>query len=273
MGETGLTKRGKAVRILVQAFVLVICLISSTEALAGAWPKAKGEAELIVKIDKASADKAFDASGEVAVDLKTWEDKTVSVYIDYGLTDKLSAFAKTNLQDIKTDVETFSGLGSVEIGLKTNLYKTNDTVIALSASLEGLGKGRRDSFGEVGAQGTDFEVRAYIGRNLKVKSIPAFAEVQLAKRTRSHDQADQWRVDLSLGLKPNDRWMILSQFYAGQTDMKRGFQAKWVNSEVSLIRNLGQDKQWAIQLSARQTLFGQNVPEVKALGLSLWRRF
>lgn len=91
---------------------------------ASAWGPDTGASEVIVKAEVVSASKGFDASGAAAIDLPHWEEKHVTVFAERGVHDLLSVFAKANIQDIQTSVNSFSGLGSVEIGLKTPLYRS-----------------------------------------------------------------------------------------------------------------------------------------------------
>lgn len=242
------------------------------QGLAGAWPQEIGHIQVISRAELARATQAYDAQGNRGVELVGWEEKSVSVFIDYGLTERISLSGKINFQDYHTEWDSFSGLGSVEIGARYNFLRTEKTVLSLGISAEGLGQGRRNAFEDGRPDSTDIELRGYLGRNFTFRGIPSFVDIQLARRMRSHD-ADQWRGDVTLGLKPNEKWMVLAQVFDGRTDIEDNFQAVWVNGELSVVRAFGPENDLNLQLSARQTLYGKNVPEVSGAALSLWKAF
>ncbi|MFT4090861.1 MAG: hypothetical protein QM645_09020 [Asticcacaulis sp.] len=257
------------------AFSLCVVTISGfcpAVAFAGAWPQEIGHIQVISRAELTKATQAFDAQGNRGIELDRWEEKSFSVFVDYGLTERISLSGKINFQDYRTEWDSFSGLGSVEIGARYNFLRTEKTVLSLGLSAEGLGEGRRNAFEDGHPDSTDVELRGYIGRNFTIKGIPSFVDLQLARRVRSHD-ADQWRGDVTLGIKPDEKWMVLAQVFDGRTDLEDNFQAIWVNGELSVVRAIGPENDLSLQLSARQTLYGKNVPEVSGLGLSLWKSF
>lgn len=240
-------------------------------ALAGAWPQAPGATQVITTYEPASADGSYDAGGH-RIALSNWKQSNLTLFIDRGVSQRFTFTAKLNLQDYRIASTHFSGLGSVEAGGRWTVHKGKTFVFALGASIEGLGKGRRSDFDLSTRTGTDYDLRAYAGKSFRIGGTDAFVDLQVARHPRQY-QADQWRVDATLGLKPSPRWMILAQAFAGQTDRQAWGQARWVNSEVSLVRSFGPKQTLALQVGFRQTTAGRNVPAVRALVVSLWRRF
>ncbi|HVZ30548.1 MAG TPA: hypothetical protein VG839_09155 [Asticcacaulis sp.] len=242
-------------------------------ACAAAWPQAPGQTQWIVSYEPSTADTQFDGHGRANIPLGTWDQTDVSIYADHGLTKRLSLTAKINFQDYKTVSTHFSGVGSVEIGARWTVHKGEDFVFALGASAEGLGKGRRSDFDAPGAKaGTDYDLRAYFGKGFKLGKRDAFVNIEAARHLRQYD-TDQWRVDSTFGLKPSSQWMILAQSFAGQTDKLAGSQARWNNVQLSLVRSFGPHQKTSLQLGARQTVTGRNVPRANAVVLSLWKTF
>jgi len=248
----------------------VLCF--SSEVRAGAWPQEIGHIQVISRAELTRATHAFDADSSLLTKIDDWEEKAFSLFVDYGLNERLSVSGKLSFQDYQTEWDAFSGLGSVEIGARYALLRTDMSVLGLGLSAEGLGKGRRNAFEDGRPDSTDIELRGYLGRNFTLKGVPSFVDIQLARRIRSHD-ANQWRGDVTLGVKPDTKWMVLAQVFDGRTDPEDNFQAVWVNGELSVVRALGPDRALNLQLSARQTLYGKNVPQVKGVGLSLWKSF
>lgn len=258
-------------RLFHTFFAVLALLVAPNLSLAGAWPQESGRGQVIIKLEPSTADKGFDRDGNKA-SLGKWDTRNVSVYSDYSVTKRITVYAKADYQDFKIDSTSYSGLGSVEVGGRVTMAKSDTAVLAIGAGVEGLGKGRRSDFDQATSKGTDTEVRAYGGKSFKVAGKEAFVDLQLAKRWREKE-ADQIRVDATIGIKPDPKWMVMAQVYAGQTDKESWGRAKWTNAEVSLVRHFGDKQDISVQLGARHTLAGENVPQVKALSLSIWKRF
>jgi protein XagA len=249
----------------------------------GAWPQLNGVGEVIVTLEQAKAQDGFDDKGQEAKLVGDWAQDSLFLYSEYGLTDRVTLHAKTYVQDYKTITSSYRGFGSLELGGRYSFYKGRTSVLAVGASLEGLGRGRRNDFDpEAVDRGTDSEIRLYGGHAFKLKGFKfkgfklvqsnAFADLQLARKFREKFD-DQNRLDISFGIKPTQKWLILSQIFAGETLRKDRFKAYWAHQDISLVRHLGVQSDVSLQVGVRQTLMGQNVPKVKSVSLALWRRF
>jgi len=262
-----------ALAILIYAGLTCAGALAPSLVSAAAWPQAAGHTETIFSLEPGGADRAFDAKGAADAPLPQWDQTDASVYIDHGVTSRLSLTGKINLKAYDTGDARFSGLSSLEFGGRYALHDGADYILSAGASLEGLGRGRRDDFDSVfGRQGTDADLRVYFGRNLRVAGQDAFLDVQAARHFRQYNP-DQWRFDATLGLKPSPRWMVLMQGFAGRADKQAGYAVAWLNGEVSLVRGFGAHSQTCVQLGVRRTVSGRNVPQVTALVASLWRRY
>jgi protein XagA len=254
-------------------FIGLFCLwLMPQIAAAGAWLVPVGESLLITKFETASADETFDARGK-RQPLSNWAARDFSVYGERGFSKGITLYARANLQSLKTPADRYKGFGVLEVGGRVNLWDSDWSTIAIGAGVEDLGDGRRNDFDTQRAKGTDKEIRLYGGHSFRLKGrAEAFVELQTARRWRSAD-ADQWRVDFSLGLKPSPQWLLMAQTWAGKTDRASWGRAVWVNQELSAARYFGPKKSLTVQLAVRQTVYGENTPRVRAVSLSLWKRF
>jgi len=242
-------------------------------AWASAWPQQRGHTEIIASFEPGWAGKAFDAHGRANQSLGGWTQDEASLYVDQGITARMSLTAKINLKAYDTSGSQFSGLSSIEIGARYAIHAKSDYVLAVGGSLEGLGRGRRNDFDSLyGRQGTDADLRLFFGKNLRLAGEDAFVDLQGARHIREYNP-DEWRMDATLGLKPSLRWMLMAQAFAGRADSEDGYRTQWLNAQLSVVRNFGPRQQTALQLGIRQTLGGLNVPQAKALIVSLWRRY
>lgn len=259
-------------KVWFQAFILIVVFGWPAIANAGAWPQSKGETQLIVSLEPGVATEAFDGKGDLSISLPQWKTQDVSVYADHGLSDRLTVTAELNYKDYRTEVSKFSGLTSVEVGARWTFLKRADLVVAVGAYVEGLGKGRRSDFDTSPRPGTDYSIRAYFGKSFKVGRAEAFVDVQVARYSREVE-ANQWRLDATIGFKPSPQLMILAQSFSGQSDKQAWGQSRWNNVQLSVVRHFGPDEKTSLQVGVRQTVAGRNVPAVNAVVVSLWKRF
>jgi protein XagA len=257
----------------LRLWLVWICLtgVVPQSALAGAWPVPVGEGLLISKYETASAESEYDAKGTLNT-LSHWAARDFSVYGERGFSKGITVFAKANYQSLKTPFERYEGFGTLEIGGRVKLWNSDWSTLALGGSVEGLGHGRRNDFDQQRSKTTDKEVRLYGGHSFRIKGMDSFIDLQVARRFRS-SEADQWRTDLTLGLKPNANWLVMAQVWAGKTDRASWGRAVWVNQEISVARHFGPKQSLTLQLGIRQTTYGENVPRVRAASLSIWKRF
>ena len=252
--------------------VLAVCLVLPSVAKAGAWPQTGGDTQVIITYEPGSADEGFDASGDKTVALDRWKQNNLSVFIDHGVTEHLTLTAKVNYRDYTTGPEHFSGLSSIEAGGRWTLKRTDDFVFALGATVEGFGKGRRNDYDMSSAGGTDYDLRVYAGKSFTLLGKNAFVDLQAARHLRQYE-ANEWRLDATLGVKPSPQWMVMAQVFAGRTDKAAWGYAQWANTELSVVRRFGPQQQTSLQLGLRQTAAGRNVPAVQAVVVSLWKTF
>lgn len=259
-------------KIGLRLAVLAVCLLFPAVAQAGAWPQAEGATQVIITYEPGKADKGFDASGDKTITLDKWQQNNLSVFVDHGVSEHLTLTAKVNYRDYTTGTDSFSGLSSIEAGGRWTVKRTDDFVFALGATVEGFGKGRRNDFDMTSKGGTDYDLRAYAGKSFHLLGKPAFIDLQAARHLRQYE-ANEWRVDGTLGIKPSPKWMVMAQVFAGRTDKASWGHAAWANTELSVVRHFGPQQQTSVQLGLRRTTAGRNVPVVHAVVVSLWKRF
>lgn len=238
-------------------------------AQAGAWNKARGESQIIVKLEVMRASEGFDPDGVRLPLLARRRDDIASFYGEHGLTDRLMLVLRTDYQRGEDAFVRYEGLGTSEIGLQWQVWRDDRWALALSTSLGRAGEGRGAGYAPPGAGETEREVRLLAGHTFGHSGgwrDGAFAEVQVARRWRSELQ-DETRLDVTVGLRPHPRWLLLSQVYAGEV---AGGGPAWANTEISAVREIGG---WSFQLGYRTALAGREVPAQTGPVIGIWRRF
>lgn len=238
-------------------------------AHAGAWSLSKGEGQLIVKYEPERASRAFDPEGD-PVDL--WvdrEDQIVSLWGEYGLSERVTLLLKTDYQDSRDEYNQFSRWGLTEVGARLRVMQTERSVVSVQAIYGHDGNGRTASWAGPGEGEHEGEIRLLAGTNLKTKK-PVFVEGQVARRWRE-GLPNETRVEAALGVELRPNWTLMWQVYAGRVDAQNGDKGpEWIKVENGIIRHFDR---WSIQGGWRATLHGREFPDTQGPIVALWRRF
>lgn len=253
------------------AAALVAAVTWPGVALAGAWPVEQGETQAIIKVERLRASDGFDADGVRRPLQVQREDDTVSVFVEHGLTDRLTLQLRADWQRGRDQFADYEGAGPIEIGLRYQLVRSEHSVISAYGGYSRAGEGRNAGYAAPGAGAHDWELRLLAGHSGRFDWLggrAAFVEAQAARRFRD-GLADEDRLDLTAGIHFGPDWLVLNQMFAGRT--AEGPEAVWINTESSVVRRFGD---WSFQAGWRQTVSGRGeVPAQTGVVLAIWRRF
>lgn len=162
----------------------------------------------------------------------------------------------------------YSGRGPVELGLRYAVVRGDRGVVAVQVGAAEAGEGRNAGYATPGRGGLDAEVRILAGTSMAVRRAELFVEAQVA-RLRRPDLADENRLDATLGFRPDQSWLLMTQIYAGET-VSRPARSSWIKTETSIVRSFGA---WSLQAGWRQTLAGREVARDRGAVIGIWRGF
>lgn len=267
-----------AVALLAGAAALFSTLAMAPAANAGAWTQAKGKTQVIVKYEAIRADEGFDPDGRRVPLMAERTDISAGVFVEYGVTDRLTLQLKGDWQDGEDQFVDFQGRGPLEVAVVWQAWRNDRGAVSLQAGYSSPGEGRNAGYEAPGQGSGDWEVRVSGGWSFGGKKKSAkrwrmllspdrsFVELQLARRMRA-GLADETRADLTIGRHFGDNWMILNQTYAGRIE---GGASQWVQSETSIVRRFGP---WSVQAGWRATTAGRETPAGSGPVVGVWRRF
>lgn len=243
---------------------------AGTSAVAGAWNLPKGQGQAIVKYEDMGADRSFVAGGTARLPVER-EDRSASLLVEYGLTERLTLQIKGEWQEGRDAFVDYEGRGPLEIGARWQAYRDEDNVVAVYGGYAQGGAGRNAGYAPPGAGDSDWEARVMVARSLDAGGLTwapqrSFVEAQVARRWRQ-GLPDEVRVDLTAGAHLGDNWMLMAQGFGGATD---GDGARWLSVELSAVRHFGP---WSVQGGWRQAVAGRETPVAGGPVISLWRRF
>jgi len=162
--------------------ILGACFFFSERAYAGAWNQRAGEGQVISTSYWSNAGQIF------------------------------------NEGDSRFD---FEGLDDVELGLqfKTHAREGLSTAIRLSYVIDS----RLDNQAvDVLRGGDQYELRALIGQSRETLLGDFFYDAQMAVRTEGFEKVDVLQTALTLGFKPTERWLLMSQSYLNFSNNDKG---------------------------------------------------
>lgn len=258
--------------------VLAACLFASGRAYAGAWNQQAGEGQIISTSYWSNAGQIFNEDYET-VPLQGFTKTETRFYIEQGFTDWLTFVGNTGLQTLNfRDNDSrfdFDGLDDVELGLQFKTYAREglSTAIRLSYVIDS----RLDNQAvDVLRGGDQYELRALIGQSRETLLGDFFYDAQIAARTEAFQQVDVLQSALTLGYKPTERWLLMSQSYlnSSNNDAVDGFEVPeqtQFTSQLSLARQYRPGRY--IQLGGGQTLFGQNIVKERSLFIGIWTEY
>jgi len=251
---------------VVLAIAAAFSCLDAGAARAGAWPIEPGRTQVIAKYEGATADQGYDPNA-VLVDIGHRRDETLSVFVERGLTPRLTLQAKAGVTRGRDRWVDYSGRGPVELGLRWAVRRTERSSLAVYLGAGEAGAGRNAGYAAPGQGSLDLEARVLYGRSGVWRGRRVYVDLQAA-RLKREGLADETRIDATLGVRPTKRWLLLAQTYAGQAD-RSPIRSRWLKSEVSVVRSFGD---WSVQGGWRDTVSGRETARDRGVVLALWRR-
>ncbi|WP_292054638.1 hypothetical protein [Brevundimonas sp. UBA5866] len=237
---------------------------------AGAWNQSKGQGQLIVKYEPVWSIHRFDADGDRFMQEHERVDHVVSLWAEYGLSERVTLLLKTDWQDADDGVRSYRGIGPTEIGARWQFLSVGQTVASVQSTYVSDSQGRNAAWGSPGEGAQELDIRLLAGHTFTKGRRAKFVEVQLARRWRE-SLSDDTRVEATAGVHLSNDYTLLSQIYAGQGDEEAGDKgARWLTAEIGAVRHWDA---WSAQLGWRATVAGRKVNAGDGPIVALWRRF
>jgi hypothetical protein len=257
-------------RVAAAAFALSL----STAAFAGAWPQDAGKGLVIVTASGSDSTKGYDANGH-KIDIADYKKREGFALIEYGLTDTITLIAQPSFRHVSVQGGTTSdGLGYTDLGARALVARGKNSVFSLQATGRIPGVRRQDSLAQVGSTGAETDLRSLAGTSFKIGKADAFLEAQGAYRFRFGAPPNEFHADLTFGVRPVPRFLLLAQSFNTWSDGRgRGVFGRYRYHNIQTSAVLDIDKHWSIQAGALGTAGGENALRERGLLFGLWRKF
>jgi hypothetical protein len=257
--------------------VLAAGLVASpTAASAGAWTLEAGQGVAIVTGAPSRGDKAFDENRSLQ-SIPRYNKDELSALIEYGATDWLTVMFSPSLQhvDIAAPLEADrTGLGYTDVGARMRLLQGQAWVFSMQTTLRVPGTFDKSNPAAIGYTDPELDVRGLFGYSFAAGAWPAFLDVQVAQRFRFGGPPDEFRADITLGVQPYERWLLLAQSFdvisegAGTWGLPSYDYYKVQLSAVYAVTPA-----LSVQLGAFTTYWGRNALQENGLVVGAWYKF
>lgn len=185
-------------------------------AMAAAWTQPEGGGQVINTFTYYVATNQFDEDGD-AEDLRRFTKLEYSPYIEYGLTDSFTVgaqpFFQLARQNQSGDRPENLGIGDIDIFARQRVWRSERTVLSVQGLISPPGTSDANENPSLGRAQLDLEGRVLVGTALELAGVPTFYNAEAALRKRFEDPADELRLDVTAGVRPAPRWMLLVQSF------------------------------------------------------------
>src|ERR1700724_3138656 len=199
----------------------------------------------------------------------------LGTYIEYGLTNWLTLVASPSYDRIENPPpgQSYNGLGESEIAARVGLYRTDTSILSFQAGLRSPGGSFADSLGPFGVRrAASLDVRGLAGRNVFVAGREGFVEAQAGYRFYAAGQPGEWRIDLTMGLRPWPRLLMMLQSYTSIVNGSLRFgHVSWTKLQPSLVYDIAPN--WSVQIGGFLTVAGINAGRELGPTVGVWYRF
>jgi hypothetical protein len=249
---------------------------SVREAMAGAWTLDAGTGQMVVTDTLSRGIDIFDAARNLQPTPRYTKDELQGLF-EYGATDWFTVILEPMLQhvDIAAPVDAQrTGLGYSEFGGRVRLFQGDSWVISGQTTLRVPGTFDRSNPAALGYTDTQVDVRALVGYAFKLGAWPAFLDVQMAQRFSLGWQPDEFRADITFGVRPAPKWLLLAQSFnvVSEGAGTWGFPAyDYYKLQLSGVYSV--TPKLSLQLGAFTTYTGRNALQDNGLVMGAWYRF
>jgi hypothetical protein len=250
--------------------------LASSEAMAGAWTAPEGHGQVIVGGTASRADRAFDGDWSRVPTPRTNKFELQGL-IEYGVTDRFTAILAPGYQRIDigapTDAQR-SGLGYSEIGGRVMLLQGSSWVFSGQTLVRLPGTFETSNPAAIGYTDAEVDVRAMFGTSFSLGASPAFIDMQVAQRFRAGGPPDEFRADLTFGIRALPQWLLLAQSF---NVFSEGSGAPLFPSyeyhklQLSVVYDV--TPAWSLQLGGFSAYAGRNNLQENGAIFGVWYRF
>ena len=270
--------RGQPWRMPMRLGLLVaLCVLSAPyPARGGAWTLDAGTGQVVIAATPSSGDRVFDGA-RTLTSIPSYNKFELQGLIEYGATDWLTLILMPSLQhvDIAAPIDARrTGFDYTEFGGRAKLYEWDSWVFSMQATLRLPGTRDSGNPAAFGYTDTEADVRALVGKSFTIAALPAFIDLEAAQRFRTDGAPDEFHADVTLGIRPAAKWLLLAQSFAVVSQGAGTWgppSYDYEKLQLSAVYQL--TPAWALQFGGFTAFAGRNTLQENGIVLGAWLRF
>jgi hypothetical protein len=234
-----------------------------------------GKGQVVLTATLSAANAAFNSSGSLQ-SIPRYGKFELQGLIEYGLTDRLTLIASPGFQhvDIASPAAQRTGLGFSEFGGRYLLLEGNAWVFSGQTTLRVPGTFEKANPAAVGYTDPQLDIRALFGYGFSVGGWPSFIDLQLAERIRFGGPLSELRADITFGIRPQPRWLLLAQSFNVYSEGAGGpVFTSYDYHKLQLSAVYALTPAWSLQLGGFSTYAGRNALQENGGILGAWYKF
>jgi len=245
-------------------------------AFAGAWTLPAGDGQVIVTATPTEGVLVFDENGKMQLFPRYSKDE-VQALTEYGATDWLTMILTPMVQHVSVAAPfegQRTGFGYTDAGARVRVWHDDSWVVSVQSVFRMPGTFDRTNTAAIGYYDPEIDTRVLVGDGFKIGSYPAFINVEIAQRLRFGGPPDEFRLDLTFGVQPFDKWLLLLQSFNVFSEGHGTWgipSYDYYKAQLSVVYAL--TPALSLQLGAVRTYAGRNALQENGLIIGAWYKF
>jgi hypothetical protein len=263
-------------RVGIRCILAVGLMSTATAAFAGAWTLDPGTGELIIAGTAMQATSVFDSNSKLQ-SIPRYSKEEAQALIEYGVTNWFTAMLQPSLQHVNIAAPFGTergGLGYTDIGGRARIWSDDSWVVSAQATFRIPGVLDKTNPAAIGYTDPEIDIRGLVGYSFKAGTLPAFIDVEVAQRFRLGGPPDEFRTDITFGIRPVDRWLFLAQSFnvVSEGAGTWGF-GSFAYHKFQLSAVYALTPTLSLQLGGYSTYWGRDALQENGLVVGAWYKF
>ncbi len=267
-------RRALTVALALPAFEVALLRVSAAHA--AAWLQPEGQGQIIFSPSVMFATQRFDRRGRARAADRFVKSDTVS-QIEYGFRETTTLLART---EQRVEAHALNGAprrvmtSVIGGGARIALWRQDRFIVSAQGTVQsGLERSIPALDRRFGPR-HEADARLQVGYGGEVLGMDAFAAASAGYRWRSGRHADEARLDLTLGVRPSPRFLLLLQaFNSFALRREPGAEGRIMQHKVQASAVLDLTDAWSVQAGVFTSVAGRNALRERGITLGVWRRF